>query len=134
MEFSFALMSRVFANGPGDRGSIPGWVISKTQKMVLDAALLNTQHYKVRLKWSNPVNGVVPSLHLRVLKRKPLGHPQLRSLTLLFFTYTVCYTKSWRTQSALLFTHNRRENNWIHTSPKWNSDSLVQVLNSGYCV
>ena len=30
---------------PGDRGSIP-----KTQKMVLDAALLNTQHYKVRIK------------------------------------------------------------------------------------
>ena len=26
---------------------IPGRVIPKTQKMVLDAALLNTQHYKV---------------------------------------------------------------------------------------
>ena len=43
------LMSRVFANGPGDRDSIPGWVIPKTQKMVLDATLLNTQHYKVRI-------------------------------------------------------------------------------------
>ena len=43
-------MSRVFANGPGDRGSIPGCVIPKTQKMVLDAALLSTQHYKVRIK------------------------------------------------------------------------------------
>ena len=43
-------MSRVFANGPGDRGSIPGWVIPKTQKMVFDAALLSTQHYKVRIK------------------------------------------------------------------------------------
>ena len=42
-------MCRVFANGPRDRGSIPGQVISKTQKMVLDAALL-TQHYKVRIK------------------------------------------------------------------------------------
>ena len=39
-------MSKVFANGQGDRGSI----IPKTQKMVLDAALLNTQHYKVRIK------------------------------------------------------------------------------------
>ena len=29
-----------FANGPGDRVSIPGRVIPKTQKMVLDAALL----------------------------------------------------------------------------------------------
>ena len=43
-------MSRVLANGPGDRGSIPGRVIPKTQKMVLDATLLNTQYYKVRIK------------------------------------------------------------------------------------
>ena len=43
-------MSRVFANGPGDRGSIPGWVIPKTQKMVLDATMLDTQHYKVQIK------------------------------------------------------------------------------------
>ena len=35
-------MSRVFANGQGDQGSIPDWVIPKT--------LLNTQHYKV---WIN---------------------------------------------------------------------------------
>ncbi len=41
---------RVFANGPGDRGSISGRVIPKTKKMVLDAALLNTQHYKIRIK------------------------------------------------------------------------------------
>ena len=27
-----------------------GWVIPKTQKMVLDAALLNTQDYKVNIK------------------------------------------------------------------------------------
>ena len=38
------LMSRVFANGPVDWCSIPGRVIAKTQKMVLDAILLNTQH------------------------------------------------------------------------------------------
>ena len=44
------LMSRVFANGMGDRGSILHRVIPKTQKMVLDTALLNTQHYKVRIK------------------------------------------------------------------------------------
>ena len=39
---------RVFANGPGDLGSIPGRVIPKTLKMELDTTLLNTQHYKVR--------------------------------------------------------------------------------------
>ena len=43
-------MSRMFANGPGDRGSIPGRVIPKNQKSVLDAALRNTQYYKVRIK------------------------------------------------------------------------------------
>ena len=40
----------LFANGPGDRGSIPGRVRPKTQKRVFDVALLNTQHYKVRIK------------------------------------------------------------------------------------
>ena len=46
----FTSMVRVFANGPGDGGSIPGRVIPKIQKMVLDAALLCTQHYKVSIK------------------------------------------------------------------------------------
>ena len=40
----------LFTNGLGDQGSIPGQVITKTQKMVLDASLLNTQPYKVRIK------------------------------------------------------------------------------------
>ena len=44
------LMGRVFANGPGDMGSILGHVIPKTLKMVLDTSLLNTQQYKVRIK------------------------------------------------------------------------------------
>ena len=40
-----------------------------------------------------------------------------------------------KSQSALLFTHSWRENNWIHTFPKgisamWNAISLVQDLNS----
>ena len=35
-------MIKVLANGPG-------LVIPKTQKMVLDASMLNTQHYKVRI-------------------------------------------------------------------------------------
>ena len=43
-------MIRVFTNGLGDQGSIPGRVIPKTQKMALDASLLYTQHYKVRIK------------------------------------------------------------------------------------
>ena len=44
------LVGRVFANSPGDLGSIPSRVIPKTLKMVLDTSLLNTQQYKVRIK------------------------------------------------------------------------------------
>ena len=59
----FGLAVRVFANGPGDLGSIPGRVIPKTQKMVLDASLPNTQHYKVRIKGKveQSREGVAPS-------------------------------------------------------------------------
>ena len=43
-------MVKMFSNGPGDLGSIPGHVIPKTLKMVLDTSLLNTQPYKVCIK------------------------------------------------------------------------------------
>ena len=56
-------MGRVFANGPGDLGSISGRVIPKTLKMVLDISMLNTQQYKVCIK------GKVehPPLHLGIV-------------------------------------------------------------------
>ena len=44
------ILARVFANGSGDRGSIPGYIIRKAQKMVLNTSWLNTQHYKVWIK------------------------------------------------------------------------------------
>ena len=44
------LVGRVFTNDLGDLGSIPGCVIPKTLKMVLDTSLLNTQQYKVRIE------------------------------------------------------------------------------------
>ena len=50
ISLDIGIMVRVFANGLGDQGSIPGQVKPKTQKMVLDATLLNDQHYKVRIK------------------------------------------------------------------------------------
>ena len=53
--FNIGPAVRVFANGPGDLGSIPGRVIPKTLKMELDTTLLNTQHYKVRLASSPTV-------------------------------------------------------------------------------
>ena len=54
-------MSRMFTYGPGDQGSIPGRVIpkgKKKKKKLLGAALLSTQHYKVRVKGKNgPIQG-----------------------------------------------------------------------------
>ena len=58
-------MVRVFANGPGDLSSVPRRVMPTTQKMVLVASLLNTQHYKVRIKGkveqSNERSNVLPN-------------------------------------------------------------------------
>ena len=62
-------------------GSIPGRVIPKTLKMVLDTSLLSTQQYKVlsRVKWSNPGKGVAPSLlstqQYKVLSRVKWSNP-----------------------------------------------------------
>ena len=45
MEYIYIfLVGRVFANGPGDMGSIPVRIIPKTLRI-----LLNVQHYKVRI-------------------------------------------------------------------------------------
>ena len=50
MHQAIGLMSKVFTNGPRDRVSIIARVIPKTFKMLPDTALLDTQHYKVRIK------------------------------------------------------------------------------------
>ena len=63
-------MVTVFANGPGDQGSIPGRVIPKTQKMVLDAALLNTQHYKVRIEGKEGQYRAIQGIHLGIVAIK----------------------------------------------------------------
>ena len=54
---------RVFANGPGDLGSIPGRVIPKTLKwnLIPPCLTLSIIRYGSRVKWSNPGNGVAPS-------------------------------------------------------------------------
>ena len=86
-------MVRVFANVPGDLGSIPGRVIPKNQKMVLDASLLNTRHYKARIKrkveQSRELRSA-PPLHLGVVavEKGAFGSP---STTVANFTYL--YTK-----------------------------------------
>ena len=48
--FYLQSLVRVFSNGPGDQSSIIGRVIPKTQKMVFNAVLFNTQCCNVRIK------------------------------------------------------------------------------------
>ena len=50
-------VGRVFPNGPGDLGSIPGRLMPKTLEMVIDTSLLNTQEYTVRIKGSGAIQG-----------------------------------------------------------------------------
>ena len=82
------LVSWVFANGPEDLSSVPGHVIPKTSKMVLDTSLLNTQYYKVSIKGkveqSRERSGALLFTSVsKLLKREPSGCPLLRSPTLL---------------------------------------------------
>ena len=51
-------MVRVFSNGPGDLGSIPGRVIPKTLPPCLTLSIIR---YGSRVKWRNPGKGVASS-------------------------------------------------------------------------
>ena len=58
------LVGRVFANGPGDRGSIPGRVIPKTLKkcyLIPPCLTLSIIRYVSRVKQSKSGKGVAPS-------------------------------------------------------------------------
>ena len=65
------LISRTFANGRGDSGSNLGRLIPRTKKIVLDATLLNSQHYKGRTNWSNP-GAPYPTPPFRSYRRRRL--------------------------------------------------------------
>ena len=85
-------MVRVFANYPGDLGSIPGRVIPKTQKMVLDATLLKTQHYKVRIEGKveqSRERSSAPPLHFGVvaIEKGAFGLPSTTVTKLYIYIY-----------------------------------------------
>ena len=80
------LVGRVFSIGPRDRNFNPGRIILKHSKMVFYAALHKTQHYKVRLKWTNPGKGEAFLLHLGVIALEK-GAFGKSSTTVTNFTY-----------------------------------------------
>ena len=96
---TIGLVGRVFANGPGDLGSIPGRVIPKTQKMVLDASLLNTQHYKVRIKGkveqSRKRSSAIPRLSSYWKRRHRVTLDYSRLLYFLKF-YSILFLRLYR--------------------------------------
>ena len=89
------LVRRVFANGPGDRVSIP-----KTPKIVVDTSSLNTQYYKVRMKkckveQSRARSSTLPYSSVQsLLKKESSGRPRLRSPTLLYISSSSCHAIS----------------------------------------
>ena len=87
------IIVRVFTNVPGNPGSISGRVTPKTQKMVLDTSLLNTQHYEVRIKGkveqSRKRSKALPYTFVLLLsKREPSGSPSTKVAN---FTFTYIY-------------------------------------------
>ena len=82
-----------------DWGSIQSWVMPKTQKMILDANLLNTQHYKVRIKGqSGTILGMElhPSLDLGVvaLEKRACRSPSTYVVKLTYLFNMICWKES----------------------------------------
>ena len=83
-------MGRVFANGPGDLGSIPGRVIPKTLKMVLDTSLLNTQQYNVRIEGKvDQSRERITSLHLVVVAIEKGAFVSITNFTYFYFQWNI---------------------------------------------
>ena len=89
----------VFVNGPGDLGSISGWVIPKTQKIVLDTSLLNTQQYKAGIKGKveQSLEGS-SALGVVAIEKGAFGSPSTKvtNFTLLLYTYLYLYISNER--------------------------------------
>ena len=123
----------MFANGPGDWVSVLGWVIPQTQKIVLDATLINTQPYKVRIKskveqsreWSSP-------LHLRVvaIEKETFGSPLTKVTNFTFFLFflsTICPSKEdkhifpnyHQLEVPMVNGYRRRKWTWWHEFKPW---------------
>ena len=61
------IVGRVFASGPGDLGPIPGRVISKTLKMVLDTPCLTLSNIRYVSSGAIQRKELRPPLHLGVV-------------------------------------------------------------------
>ena len=98
-------MGRVFANDLGHRRSILDRVRAKTQKIVLDNFLLNTQQYKVHIKskveQSRERNCALPFTSMwYLLKRELSSSLRLRSPSLFLLTNSFVIMNEGRLKSS----------------------------------
>ena len=90
----------MFANGSGDLGSIPGQVIPKTLKMVLNTSLLNTQQYKVYIE-----DKVEQS---REKSSKIIWAMLQANFKIILYTYThtyICANKKYIYMQIIIYKH-----------------------------
>ena len=140
--WAIGLMGRVFVNGPREQSSIPGQVIPKIQKMVLGAALLNIQHYKVwtkgKVEQSREWSSTLPyTLVQKLWKRELSGQPRLRSptllLTILSFYSPCIFFPSWISYDQWVWILvGRLFGSWhINRCRSFNTKSIfIQIINS----
>ena len=73
--------------------------MSETQEMVLDASLINTQHYKVRIKGKEQTtkrSNALPYLLVLLPYKKALGRPRLLSAQYIYiYIYIYIYDFNW---------------------------------------
>ena len=110
------LACRVFTNGPGDRGSIPSWIIPKTQKMVIDSSLLNSQHYKVWIKGKVEQFKERSSILPYTLKRELSSHHRLRPPALLLFLSKAIGGEAWHSWKC--------QNTHVRSFARWKFDNI----------
>ena len=124
-----------FSNRPEDRDSIPGRVIPKTKKMVIEVTLLNTQHYKVSIKrkveqsreWSTALPNVSV---LSLLKRSP----STKFTNFTYFLYEI-WTNYFDPEICFIEGHNIRRfyRNNQASSYTWSKASWIKWRLGGIC-
>ena len=107
MLWLIGLVDRVFANGPADLGLIPGRIIPKTLKMVLDTTLLNKVGIKGKVEQSRERSSA-PALHLGVVAiEKGVFWSPSTTVANLLTTYIYIISKladhSWEQPKGSLF-------------------------------
>ena len=91
------IMGWVFDNGVGYRSSIPGRVIPKTQKMILDTSMLKTMHYKIRIKGKvkqSRQRSSALNIHLseEAIEKRVFESPSTTVANFTHFLYTYIHT------------------------------------------